>query len=61
MKGMGWFTYYKLYEKYNGEFGKATVEEKTIAANNNPASPYEARMIAKKKWEAEHPDTQTSE
>jgi len=47
---MGWFAYYNLFEKYNGDLSKATKEEMDFAYRDNPNTPPEARALAEKKW-----------
>ena len=47
---MGWFNYYRLLEKYNGDLSKATKQEMGCAANCNPDNPPDARALAEKKW-----------
>ena len=48
---MGWFDYYRLLEKYNGDLEKATEEEMRSAFRGNPNDPPSARALAEKKWE----------
>jgi len=47
---MGWYTYYKLLEKYNGDLTKATKEEMDNAYKSNPNTPSRAREIAEEKY-----------
>lgn len=47
---MGWYTYYKLLEKYNGDLSKATPEEMDGAAKSNPNTPPRALEIAREKF-----------
>lgn len=47
---MGWFNYYTLLEKYNGDLSKATKQELEYAARCNPNDPFTARSIAEDKW-----------
>ena len=48
---MGWYNYYTLLEKYNGDLSKATEKELEYAAWCNPNDPVTARHIAEEKWE----------
>lgn len=52
-KDMGWFDYYKLLEKYNGNLKKATKAEMEHAFIGNPNDPFTARELAEKKWREE--------
>lgn len=47
---MGWIDYYNLLEKYNGDFSKATKDEKESAARGNPNDPISALDLARKKF-----------
>lgn len=47
---MGWYEYYKLYEKYKGEIHKAKQDELDYARRSNPNDPITAREIAERKW-----------
>lgn len=47
---MGWYNYYNLLEKYNGDLSKATKQEMTFAARCNPDNPRDARRLAEEKW-----------
>lgn len=47
---MGWITYYKLLEKYQGNFSKTTKVEKDFAYRDNPNNPEAALLLAKKKY-----------
>ena len=51
---MGWFDYYVLLEKYNGDLSKATKEEMKYAARCNPNNPPDARALAEKKYKEKH-------
>ncbi len=50
---MGWYTYFKLLKKYNGNLKKATKEELKEAVLSNPNDPRSALALARKKWEEE--------
>lgn len=43
---MGWYDYYTLLEKYDGDLSRATKEEMSFAARCNPNDPPTARRIA---------------
>lgn len=47
---MGWMDYYRLLEKYDGNFKKASRQEKREAARANPNDPFSARMLATQKY-----------
>lgn len=47
---MGWITYYRLFEKYDGNITKSTEEEVKFAARDNPNDPETACRIAEEKW-----------
>jgi hypothetical protein len=47
---MGWYNYFNLLEKYNGDLSKATKKEMDYAAYCNPDNPFDARALAEKKW-----------
>lgn len=47
---MGWYTYYKLLEKYSGDLTKATKDEIKDAVLSNPNTPDKALEIAKDKY-----------
>lgn len=47
---MGWFNYYKLLEKYNGDLTKASKAEMQSAADWNPNNAPDARKLAEEKW-----------
>ncbi len=51
---MGWYTYYNLLEKYNGDLSKATPDERENAVKSNPNTPWRAREIAEGKYYAVH-------
>lgn len=53
---MGWFQYYKLLEKYEGDLSKATRLEMKWAATGNPNTPEAARSLAEEKWKQEQED-----
>ena len=55
---MGWFQYYKLYEKYNGNITKATPRELQEAKLGNPNDPISARQLAERKWKEEYNKTE---
>ena len=50
---MGWFTYYKLLKKYNGDLAKASKEEMDNAYKSNPNTPSAAMELAKRKYAEE--------
>ena len=50
---MGWYTYYKLLEKYDGDLSRATAYEMEEAAKSNPNTPPRALEIAREKWNQE--------
>ncbi|MHA1329593.1 MAG: hypothetical protein ACTSR2_00815 [Candidatus Hodarchaeales archaeon] len=50
---MGWFTFYRLLEKYNGDLSKASKEELEFASRCNPNTPYEAKELAERIWREE--------
>lgn len=50
---MGWYTYYKLLKKYDGDLSKATEDEMKDAWLSNPNTPPKALEIAREKFEAE--------
>lgn len=50
---MGWYTYYKLLKKYEGDLSKATEDEMKDAWLSNPNTPPKALEIARGKYEAE--------
>ncbi len=47
---MGWYTYYKLLEKYGGDLSKATEAEMDNAFKSNPNTPDRARAIAEEQY-----------
>jgi hypothetical protein len=47
---MGWYAYFKLLEKYNGDLSKATDDEKKDAYLSNPNTPSKALEIAREKY-----------
>ncbi len=51
---MGWFNYYTLLKKYDGDLSKASKRELDFAEHCNPENPYDARALAEKKWKVEH-------
>jgi len=57
---MGWYTYFKLLEKYHGDLTKATREERKNAALSNPNNPRSALALARKQWKAEQQKTAAS-
>lgn len=48
---MGWYNYYSLLEKYNGDLSKASKNEMEFAALCNPNNPFDARRLAEEKWQ----------
>ena len=52
---MGWFDYYTLLEKYDGDLRKATSAELSWAAKGNPNDPARARELAENKWRENNP------
>ena len=50
---MGWYTYYRLLEKYNGDLSKASDYEKKDAYLSNPNTPPRALEIAREKYNQE--------
>jgi hypothetical protein len=47
---MGWYNYYTLLEKYEGDLSKATQKELQYAARCNPNDPPTARRIAEEHY-----------
>lgn len=56
---MGWYTYFKLLQKYNGDLYKATDDEMHDAALSNPNTPPRALEIAREKYDQEQYQKQT--
>jgi len=54
---MGWFFYYKLLEKYDGDLSKAKDVELEAAAKSNPNDPVSARRLAEKKFNSKRKET----
>ncbi len=50
---MGWYTYFRLLEKYNGDLTKATNDEMKDAYLSNPNNPPRALEIAREKFKQE--------
>lgn len=47
---MGWYNYYLLLDKYEGDLSKATEFELKAAANANPDDPKSALALAEEKY-----------
>jgi hypothetical protein len=50
---MGWRDYYNLLVKYGGDLSKASEEELREAEKANPNNPYDALMLALRKYKEE--------
>lgn len=50
---MGWYDYYKLLEKYDGDLKAASKEEMDFCARANPNTPMAAARIAMREYYAE--------
>jgi hypothetical protein len=47
---MGWYDYFTLLERHNGDLSKASVAELAWAARGNPNTPVAARAGAEEAW-----------
>lgn len=51
---MGWYQYYTLLEKYEGDLSKANTMEMIQARNGNPNNPTDALALAKRKYKEKY-------
>lgn len=50
---MGWFAYYTLLKRYDGDLSKATESELKLAKAMNPNDSETAKRIAEEKYQQE--------
>ena len=54
---MGWFDYYNLFEKYDGDINAATKAERQWAIDSNPDNPRDALTLAEHKYKESRAQT----